>query len=453
MNMYPMTIKTVRAAIISAVCTLFVFTVCSCQPDPLLSVYTDTIEISNIAQTNRTSFVANGKWEAHSDSEWCEISPNSGDGAIDNIVSIDIKTTANPEKEKRSAVITVTSGDMVKTITVEQAMCDVLEIDRNRVTVPYQADSILINIHANVTYDIVLDEDCKSWMSVDEPTIHTDGVIKVHFTENIAEQREGIFRIKQYNGGITRAFTLTQETGYISIADPQFEAYCVQNFDFNNDKKISYFEAKIPTMMVVSMMEIKSFKGIEFFEALEYLYANRMSFTKLDLTNNSKMTTVECNYDKLETVDVNNLINLTSLSLDGNPLTSINVDGCTALTYLYLRQCKLNDIDLTSLSSLKTFFVQDNNLSEIDVTHNPNLANLNISGNPITEIDLTKNPKLKTLSCSNTGIKEIDLSENPNLDEVDLSSNPELKTIWLKRGQTILNFTYSQGRVSVKYKS
>jgi len=424
----------------------------SCQPDPLLSIHTGTIDISNIEQTTRTNFVVNGPWEASSDSEWCDINPKSGDGSDDNVAVLEITTEANLERDTRTATITITSGAITKTITVNQAICDILDIDRETATFPYTADSLVIKISSNVSYDILQDDECMDWMTVVVPKYYDNGEIKVYFTENSGAERNGIIRINQYNGSISKVFTLTQETGYVNIPDPLFESYCIQSFDYNLDKHFSYFEAKIPTYVAPLFADFQSIEGIEHFESLEILYAKNMSLTSLNLSNNSKLTTLDCSNNKIANADMHGLTKLVTVNLDNNPLTSLDVDGCNSITSLSIRKCGLSDIDLRSLTQLKSFYAQGNQFTTIDLTGNENLTNLNLDDSPITELDLSRNTKLKNLACSNTKLKEIDLSNNPDLSDIDLSSNPDLEVIWLKKGKSNPAISYDKGKATVKYK-
>ena len=75
-------------------------------------------------------------------------------------------------------------------------------------------------------------------------------------------------------------------------------------------------------------------------------------------------------------------------------LTSLDVTKNTALTYLYCNYNQLTSLDVTKNTALTYLSCSGNQLSSLDVTKNTALTTLSCSSNQFSSLDVTKNTKL-----------------------------------------------------------
>ena len=225
-------------------------------------------------------------------------------------------------------------------------------------------------------------------------------------------------------------------------------------------------EAANVTNLNVSSQSLTSLKGIEYFTNLTNLNANVNNLTSIDLSKNTKLSTLYLIKCGLTTIDVSKNTELTYLSLEQNSLSSIDVSNnaklqylgvyanykltsldvsknteltrlyatlnnlttidvskCTKLTYLQIGDNKLTSLDLSKNTELKTLIAYNNKLTSIDVSKNTKLITLSVLENPITSLDVSKNTKLTELYVKNTGLTSMDISANTNLTKFNCTGN------------------------------
>lgn len=171
----------------------------------------------------------------------------------------------------------------------------------------------------------------------------------------------------------------------VNIPDPAFKAYCIENFDKNHDSKLSEAEAALVTTIDVTGLGIESLEGLQYFTSLRHLHCNNNMLTSLDVSNNLQLECIEC---------------------------------------IGTNDYKLSSLDLTKNTKLTSLRLNNNNLTDLDVTKNTRLDYLTLSGNPLSSsIDLSQNVWLTTLSLYNCSLPYIDLSKTIRLNHIDLRRN------------------------------
>ena len=109
--------------------------------------------------------------------------------------------------------------------------------------------------------------------------------------------------------------------------DSVFINYCLLNFDLNNDGAISQTEAKtVKVIEIADEPKLKSVKGISAFSNLEEIYFKRTGLQSIDLSKNTKLTTIKAK----AFYDCSSLTNVTI----GNNVTEIGsyaFSGCSSL--------------------------------------------------------------------------------------------------------------------------
>ncbi len=97
----------------------------------------------------------------------------------------------------------------------------------------------------------------------------------------------------------------------IEFEDDNFKAYCVANFDYNNDGEISEVEVADEKTIDVCTDEIWSIKGVEFFASLENLTCKG---SKIGTKGSD-----DAYAGQLESIDVSKNVHLKKLDCSGNP--------------------------------------------------------------------------------------------------------------------------------------
>ena len=168
--------------------------------------------------------------------------------------------------------------------------------------------------------------------------------------------------------------------------------------------------------------------------------------------NQNKIYSLQLTATSLETLDVSNLHDLQVLFIDrGAGITYLDVSHNSKLTTLDVSKHKLNSIDVSHNVMLQTLSCSMGNLQTLDVSNNPNLITLDFAFNNIQTIDFSHNIKLEQLTFQNNNIHTVDISMLPNLymihfgnyrrssdgsivansiTDIDLSKNLQLKKLF-----------------------
>jgi Leucine-rich repeat (LRR) protein len=212
----------------------------------------------------------------------------------------------------------------------------------------------------------------------------------------------------------------TQNSGYTSIPDPNFEAALSTYDDIPNDGQVPTANIETITTLDVQNAGITDLTGIADFRDMTHLVVNDNSISTIDASNNT---------------------NLTFINGRNNGLTTLNVNGCTALGTLFIENNNLTTLDLSTNSQLIVLYAQENNFSSFDVTNNPLLKILAVTDSNLSSVDVTNNTALEILWVQRNNITEIDVSTAPNLRQL-LAQRNNLRILNVKNGNNtnITNF-------------
>jgi len=175
---------------------------------------------------------------------------------------------------------------------------------------------------------------------------------------------------------------------YAVIEDEVFMQYLLDNYDTDNDGRLTEIEAKAVKIIDCPEMNIKSLKGIESFPNITYLNCSGNELTSLDISSNKALETLKCDSNQLTTLNVAQNTALKILTCSKNQLTSLNVGANVNLTTLICNGNNLTSLNLTANTKLDTLMVQDNNLQQV-LYLNTNTA--------LNYVDCRNNPKLRKL--------------------------------------------------------
>ena len=162
--------------------------------------------------------------------------------------------------------------------------------------------------------------------------------------------------------------------------------------------------------------------------------------TELDVSKNTALIILDCDFNQLTKLDVSKNTALTKLSCGTNRLTELDVSKNILLTELWCCDNQLTKLDVSKNSALKKIGCWLNQLTELDVSGNTALTYLSFGYNQLTEFDVSKNIALTYLDCSYNQLTEINVSKNTaltnlycediQLTELDVSKNIMLTILW-----------------------
>lgn len=168
--------------------------------------------------------------------------------------------------------------------------------------------------------------------------------------------------------------------------------------DKNQDCILSVSEISALEELVVSGEGIKDTTGIEYFTNLiDFDCGENRENTKLDVSKNTKLKFLNCDYNNLTKLDVSQNTELLYLNCMFNELTELDISNNTKLQIL---TCLSNDIKTLNLGGC------------------PKLRELDCDNNPINFLDLSANHSLEVISCLMTQLEYLNLSQCPNIKKV-----------------------------------
>ncbi len=192
----------------------------------------------------------------------------------------------------------------------------------------------------------------------------------------------------------------------VQFADPVFKSLLVSLHDADADGELSYDEAAAVTDIIYdnngagvlaalsTVAEdgvLTSLEGIEACVNLETLVVKNANIASVDLSQNTKLTHVECT--------------------DSN-LAELNVSGCSELQTLNCSNNALTELNLGDNTKIASLQCSNNNITSLDVSNMTELAELNCGGNSIEALDLSRNDALTSLECSSMdSLKTVYISE------------------------------------------
>ncbi len=222
---------------------------------------------------------------------------------------------------------------------------------------------------------------------------------------------------------ITKTFPPAVELpeGNIPIADeyfpdPVFQKYVSDNFDTDNSGYMNEAERNAVKVINVNESAITDLTGIELFQNLEKLTCDYVRLEALDVSNNTKLTHLECTDTDVSTLDLSHNPELILLDCQfSENLTTLNVSGCTKLVELNCSFTALTELDLSDCTDLERLYCMGSQLMSMDTSYCTELTVLQCLDNNLTELDVSNNAKLEELYCYTNCLKELDLSKNTSL--------------------------------------
>lgn len=196
------------------------------------------------------------------------------------------------------------------------------------------------------------------------------------------------------------AFALGQDVDIneTNFPDQIFRGWLLDKGNLNGmgaDGVLTSGELAQITVLDLSGLGIGDLTGISHFTALERLNVNNNRLTSLDVSKNTRLTSLYCATNALGHLDVTGCPELVDLNCERNRLTELNLACNPKLVQLYCRHNSLTQLDVSR--NLELVFIEtfDNSLTSFDCSMLKKLEFLHIDYNKLTTLDMSGNPALK----------------------------------------------------------
>jgi hypothetical protein len=225
--------------------------------------------------------------------------------------------------------------------------------------------------------------------------------------------------------GVTSVTTVMEGDTSIKtlIPDPKFEeALIKKGLDTAPvDGSVPTYKISRVTDLFISLSGIADLTGIQDFKALENLDCSNNAtatakLTNLDVSKNTALKTLNCNYNNITTLDLSKNVALTNLRCYFNLLTTLDLSNNVVLTDLGVgKNLQLTTLNVSKNTTLKNLDYSDCSLNTVDLSQNTALEQLYCYNNKLTTLDVSKNGALRTLWCYNNQIATLDVSKSTGL--------------------------------------
>ena len=197
----------------------------SCEKAPFLTLTTPrTINFTDQGGTQSITFTANRDWSVSSSDSWCKVSPSSGNKADGNI-TITLTCEPNTTYDPRSATLTARVEELSETITVTQDTNLGLLVSPTSYDLTNAAQSIEVEVRANVKYSVEIDAACKDWITqTGTKALSTEKITFSIAANESYDNREGKITIKQTDGNLSETIVVKQsQTNGLFITTPEYD--------------------------------------------------------------------------------------------------------------------------------------------------------------------------------------------------------------------------------------
>ena len=117
-----------------------------------------TLNLSTEAAEKVVAFTTNAAWTAAADAEWITVTP--AEGVAGAAIELTIAVTANEAYEGRSGKVTITAGDKVAEVAVNQVQVDEMNVgDLEVLYVGYEGGEVELPVNHNIDYTVTSDAD------------------------------------------------------------------------------------------------------------------------------------------------------------------------------------------------------------------------------------------------------------------------------------------------------
>lgn len=240
---------------------------------------------------------------------------------------------------------------------------------------------------------------------------------------------EDVYSIQTINMDLANADN-KEDITYYDFPDTNFKQYLLEEFDADNDGRLSSVEGDAVEWIDCSGRQITSLEGIEqFFGQLKVLVCDDNELENLDVSSLRTIARLSCKNNKISKLELGSSTNFSELYCDNNRLESLDVSMCKNLKKLYCSDNELESLDVENNTKLTSLFCNGNELEKLDVSKNISLLLFYCGDNRLTSIDVSNNTGLSVLSCPNNQLANLDITYNYDLMSLTCYDNNLTKLI------------------------
>ena len=145
-----------------------------------LTVSPMAVSFETAGGSNTVSVTCNDSWTVTSDADWITISPDKGDGNG----SIKITAPENKSLESRQATVTVSAGDVKRSVQVAQlGKTAALNVSPIVKELDHNGGTFDLTVTANIPWSLSIPADAK-WITADKTSFEGSGVAKITVAVN-----------------------------------------------------------------------------------------------------------------------------------------------------------------------------------------------------------------------------------------------------------------------------
>ena len=187
----------------------------------------------------------------------------------------------------------------------------------------------------------------------------------------------------------------------------------IDSLDLSNNNGLLYINCRLNGYVANFFEDAGGIQSLNISncESLTYLNCSNNKLILLDVSNNTALRELYCNYNKK--------LN----SIDAGGIQSLNLSFCKTLTHLDCAYNRLTSLDVSGVTALETLDCWNNQLTSLDVSTNTALIELYCQESQLTSLDVSKNTALTVLYCGVNQLTSLDVSNNTLLNDLDCSDN------------------------------
>ena len=203
------------------------------EENPFITLKKANIDFTNEGGSEAITIESNVTWTTKSSAGWCTVTSSSGNKST---ASITLTAAANEDYDNRSCTVTIESGGITKTITVNQGENLGLLITQDRYELSNEEATIKVEVKANVDFEVAIND---AWIT----KIETRGLTTSEMEFKIAENdtygnRDGFITINQKDGDMVSTITIFQS---------QEDAIILSEKDFDISSEAQSVEVEVKT--------------------------------------------------------------------------------------------------------------------------------------------------------------------------------------------------------------
>lgn len=225
--------------------------VSSCEKAPFLVLNSpNSLNFTDQGGSQIVSFSVNRDWTVSSSDSWCKASVSSG-RKPEGVTTISITCDPNTTYDSRSTNVVIRADELMESITVTQDSNMGIIVTPSSFNISHEAQTLEINIRANIDYTISMINKDSKWISVvDTKSLSSEKIILNIAQNDSFDEREGHLNIGIKGGGLhtsvvikqapTPSLSVSQTKRFVSNEKQSIEIGVDSNYEYEVLSKTSW---------------------------------------------------------------------------------------------------------------------------------------------------------------------------------------------------------------------